>query len=459
MVEQYLEFLNNLAPWLIPGAKAVFSHKITIGVWSFIKSWWWIPLPYFLWKWFLFFWGWWRTLHIWVPGQKPIVLDIKIPASGVKPIRAMEIVMSELYQAIYRPPDTWEKWIEGQTQLSYSFEVVSIEGEIHFIIRLRGRQMRNAIESVIFSQYPDAEIAEIDDYVKNIPSDIPNNEWDLWGSNYVLARPSPYPIRTYDFFETEKEPTEEKIIDPMSSLLEAMAKIGKGEQLWLQIIAKPISERDFPNMKYWSEIKEIKEELSRRKKITPPSRPIILEVIDFLLTGKMPGVKKEEEKEIVPPEMKLTPGERDILAAVEKKESKLSFKTVIRFIYLGKKDFFFKPHGRIIFSYFASFSSPTGNSLVPKGQPIMTKIKKSWFLPINLFAKRRLYLRKRKLFRFYKWREDPFYPRATEEGTFVLSTEELATIFHFPAKGTTLAPLVPKTDMKKGEAPSSLPWE
>ena len=454
MFEQYFEFLESL----VPGITSVFSHPGVRAFFSFIKSWWWVPVPYFLWKIFLFFWSWWRIMEVWLIKQKITFLDIKIPSSGTKPIRAMEIVISELFQAIYRPPDKWEYWIDGQIQLSYSFEIVSIEGEIHFLMRFP-KSIKDSVESIIYSQYPDAEIAEIEDYTKNVPSDIPNKEWDLWGSNYVLSKLSPYPIKTYDKFETEREPEEEKIIDPISSLLEAMARIGKGEQLWLQIIAKPIQEKDFPGMKYWSEIKDVKEELSRRKKLKSSQMPLILEALYVIISGKGPSEKKEEEKELIPPEMKLTPGERALLEEVEKKTSKLSFRTIIRFIYLGKKEYFFKPHGRLLFGYFSSFNSMTGNSLVPKGQPIMTKIKKNWFLPINLLEKRRLYLRKRRLFRLYKGRDDPYFPLDTDKGTFILSTEELATIFHFPSKGVSFAPLIPKTETKKGEAPAGLPTE
>ncbi len=452
MIEQYLEFLESISPAII----LFFSHPITKGVFSFISSWWWVPLPYFLWKIFLFFWAWWRVNYVFLPKNKNIILDIRVPSLSIKPIRAMEIVLSELFQIIYKPPDKWEKWIDGQVQLSYSFDVVSIEGEIHFMIRMP-ESIRDAAESIIYSQYPEAEITLVDDYAKKVPSDIPNEEWDIWGSNYVLTKPSPYPIKTYDYFETEKEDEEGKIIDPISSLLEGMAKIGKGEQLWLQIMAKPIQKKDFGGMSYWSEIEEIKEELSRRKKKVAPKRFFLFEMISILLFG--PSEEKIEEKELIPPEMKLTPVERETLAAVEKKASKLSFKTAIRFIYLGRKNYFFKPHGRLLFGYFSSFNSINGNSLMPKGQPIMTKIKKNWFLPINLLRKRRLYLRKRRLFKLYVDREDPYYPRSTDKDTFVLSTEELATLFHFPSKGISAAPLVFKTESRKRDAPSGLPVE
>lgn len=446
MFQEYLEFLKNFG-----------QNSFFLGFWQFIKSWWWVPLPFFLWKYFLFLWGWWRTFEVWLNKQEMAILEVKIPSESVKPIRAMEVVISEIFQTIYKPPDAWEKWIDGQTQLSFSLEVASIEGNIHFFIRF-DKSVKDAVEAAIYSQYPEAEVAEVKDYTKEVPPNIPNKEWDLWGTNYRLLKKDPYPIKTYKYFETEREALEEKIVDPLANLLEGMAKVGKGEQLWLQIIAKPIQQKDFPDKKYWKESEEVKEELARRAKKAPPKKPILLETFEALVYGKVME-KSTEEKELIPPEMKLTPGERETLAAVEEKTSKVCFQTVIRFIYLGKKEFFSKAKIRLIFSYFSSFSTLNCNALVPKGQPIITKIKKNWFLPINFLKNRRLYLRKRRIFRLYKSREEPFFPKMTEEGTQVLNTEEIATLFHFPAKGTTLAPFMPRTETKKGEAPSDLPIE
>ncbi|GAI18321.1 unnamed protein product, partial [marine sediment metagenome] len=62
---------------------------------------------------------------------------------------------------------------------------------------------RDSAESAIYSQYPEAEISIADDYTKYIPQDIPNKDWDLWGSDYKLLKENPYPIKTYLKFETE----------------------------------------------------------------------------------------------------------------------------------------------------------------------------------------------------------------------------------------------------------------
>ena len=425
-------------------------------VWQILRTWWWLPLPFILWRPFSFLWLWWRTDKF-LKKSKFILLEIKIPKEVLKPIRAMERVVDGLWQIFYDAPDWWEKWVDGKIDpsFSFSFEIASIDGNSHFYMRILEAN-RDSIESVIYSQYPEAEISEVDDYVKRIPQDIPNKDWDLWGADYKFFKPNPYPIRTYIEFETEREPLEEKRIDPLATLLESMAKIKLGEQLWVQIIANPVTDKE---VAWVTEGEKIRDELARRIEKKPIQKPLIMEAADILITGEPPGGVKKE-KELIPPEMKLTPGERDIITAVERKMAKRGFQTSIRFIYLAKKEVFFKPKLRLALSFFSNFGTQNLNFLAPHGQPFITKIKKSWFLPINLLANRRLYLRKRSIFRKYVKRFDPLFPKKSHwPSSFILNTEEMASIFHFPGQRVASAPSVERIEAKKGEAPPGLPTE
>jgi len=415
-----------------------------------IESWWWIVLPFILWRPFKFFYRWWR-IDEWLKKQKMVLLEIKLPKESLKPIRAMESVMAGLHGTTYHPPDWWETWIDGQIQLSLSFEIASIGGKHHFFIRV-GTGYRDAVESSIYSQYPEAEIEEADDYIKYVPQSIPNKDWDLFAADYKLLKDDHYPIKTYPKFETEREVKEEKRIDPMAALLEGMAKIKPGEQLWVQITAEPISE--IP-LKAWIAKGEVLRDKLARRPEKPKQKPMIREAAEILITGKI-GEAPPEEKEIIPPEMKLTPGEREVIMGLEEKISKPVFKTNIRFIYLGKKDVWFKPNFRLVLSFFNTYTTLHMNALVPLGKTF-TKIHKHWFLPINIIRPRRHYLRSRKIFRNYIKRFTPFFPRGG--GTFVLNIEELASLFHFPSKTVAPAPGVSRIEAKKQGMPPELPTE
>ena len=426
--------------------------------WQIIKSWWWLPIPFILWKPFSFLYLWWRNT-VFLSDKKFVLFEIKMPKDVIKPIRAMEVVMDHLWQILYDPANWWEKWIEGKILLSYSFEIVAENNTIHFYIRTL-KPNKDSVEAAIYSQYPEAEISIVDDYTKHVPADIPNKEWDIWGADYRLLKDTIYPIKTYKDFETEHEAVEEKRIDPVANLLEAASKINSGEKLWIQIIAKPVTDGEV----HWiSAGKKARNELSKRKE--PPARKsMLMEMFDLLFFGMVPGESREKEETIIPPEMMLTPGERDIVSAIERKISKRGFETSIRFLYLGKKEVFFKPKIRLALSFFSAFGTENLNNLVPYGQPLITKIVKSVFLPLNLLRKRRLYLRQRDIFRKYKARLRPFFPKgesesAPKKSVFVLNTEELATIFHFPGRRVAPAPFIERIEAKKSEAPPNLPTE
>lgn len=393
---------------------------------------------------------------MWQAAQKPVVLEIKLPRDIEKPIRAMEHVLAGIHAAIYQPPDWWEEWIEGQVQTGVSFEIASIDGNVHFYVRLNAG-FREATEASIYAQYPESEITEVDDYVKYVPQNIPNKEWDLWGADYKILRDDHLPIKTYPQFETEMEKDEEKKIDPISTLLESMDKVVPGTQLWVQIACEPWAEG---NLAVWvKEGEKYRDKMARRPEDKKSEKSMIREGAEILLTGKVGEEKKVEEKDIMPPEMKLTPGERAVLGALEMKMSKPCFRTNIRFIWMGKRDVWFKPNMRLAFAYFNGYNTVNLNAIYPFGDSL-TKIHKHWFLPINYFRPRRQYLRCRRLFRNYIRRWYVGFPKPAPPKTlFIMNLEEIASLFHFPSKGAASSPSVSRIESKKGGVPFGLPME
>jgi hypothetical protein len=414
-------------------------------LWEVIKIWWWVPLPFLLWVPTLYLYRF-LIMERWDSKIKRVLLEVKMPKEVVRPIRAMD----QIFAGFHGVHDiaTWrETWIEGVFQLSLSFEIVSDGGEIHFYIRTP-EMFRGFVESNIYSQYPEAEVSLVDDYTKYVPQDIPNKDWDLWGVDYINPKDEIYPIKTYKQFETEAERLEEKRVDPLAGLLEGLSTLKPGEKFWIQIIAKPVLGKDKP----WQEKgRALADKLAKRPEKAKP-KPIIQEAAEILLTGKT-GEEEPVEKEIIPPEMKLTPGEREILSAVEAKMAKFGYDCNIRFLYLGKRDIFFKPTTKVGFGFFKEVSTENLGGLRPWSKT-MTKVKSVlfWFLD-----KRRLYLRKRRIFRYYKKRWPTLFPR--KGATYILNTEELATLWHIPGKEAAPALGVPRIESKKKGKPSSLPTD
>lgn len=385
--------------------------------------------------------------------QKIVLLEIKMPKEVLRPVRAMEQTFDAIWGNLFDQPDWWEKWVEGKRQIGMELEMVSLEGEPHLYIRTN-QSRKDAIEASIYSQYPDAEIIVANDYTTNIPSSLPNKDWEIWGTDYMLLKKDVYPIKTYSkFFEERPEiAKEEKRIDPLATLFEGMAKMKKDEQLWIQISAEPISinEDDF--------VKRGRAEADLLAKRPPSSKgkSIFKEAAEILILGKVEENKKEDLKleQLLPPESRLTPGEKDVVAAVEQKVSKHCFKCYIRFIYLAKREAYFGAAKSIPLGFFQQFATENLNNLVPFSRTI-TKIHR---YPILDFVRaRRNFMRKRRLFFRYIKRMSPLFPKPG--GTFLLNVEEVTTLFHFPGRAVSQAPSMSRVESKKGEAPPGLPME
>jgi hypothetical protein len=434
-----------------------------------LKNWWWFLLAIVLWFPVKFFYLFWLRWEVWYPKTKWILLEIKPPKEILKPFKAMENIFSSLWGTIDIP--NWrEQWCEGMLPLGgglwFSFEVASFGGKVHFYLRCP-EKFRNNAEALIYAQYPDAEIFLADDYTKNVPQNLPNKEWNLNGEDYQLKREDAYPIKTYlKFFEEKPEqPKEEKRIDPMDFLLEAFSKVSSEEQLWLQICCIPITNGLIP---WATRGKEIRDEIAKRKK-PKKEKSMIQEAIEILIFGPPKETKSTEETE-APLEFKLTPGEKEILIAIENKISKHAFNTFIRTVHLWKRD---KPYlaGKhlAIRSYFMQFATEHLNSIGYLGT---TRTRIHYILP-----SRRVYVRQKRQFRNYIKRIPSYFPRldgkppfliklrilgeskgpGLGKSTMILNIEELATIFHFPSK--VIVPGVSYVETKKAGPPLELPTE
>jgi hypothetical protein len=215
----------------------------------------------------------------------------------------------------------------------------------------------------------------------------------------------------------------------------------------------------------FKEGRKIADKIARRPPEKAPVRkPILQEVAEILIYGKTSEEeKKPAEVEIIPPEMKLTPGEKRILTAIENKISKYLYQVWIRTVYIYKKDSpYTYSNYKICRSYLGHFADADMNAFIYWGAT-RTRIH-YWF------RKERLYLRKRRLFKFYIERLPPLFPRTSGaplfpfgrvkgKGLMVLNTEELATIFHLPTTVAPLPPEVPRVEAKRGGPPPELPVE
>jgi len=403
---------------------------------NFLGDWWWtfapIILGFIFWEIYVYY-----IQERFFVSLKWILLEVRLPMEVEKTPKAMEQVWCDLH-GMHDIFNLKEKYLKGEFVHWVSCEIVSDAGKIHFYVRVT-EAFRNLAESAIYSQYPEAEITEVEDYVNSVPVDVPNRAYDLWGSDLELTKPNPYPIRTYEEFEDVKE---EKRVDPLSSLMEGLSTLKEGEQIWVQILAQPILFEGRPEAEKLVE-KLFGKKLQKKVGMTEELGKFVGDFIDIIATGRKAETAEEKESYDMFKMFVLTPGDRKVLEGIERKMDRLQFHCDFRFIYVAKKDVFFKPRIKFVLGPIKQFTTLNTNGI--KVGPNKTKIN-------YFFVDRRTYYRKRRLFRFYKKRifETWFKP-------MILNTEELATIFHFPGKMVAPAPMVPRVEARKGEPPSILP--
>ena len=424
---------------------------LTTGLlWGFIKAWWWLPLPFWLWPRLAEYWLWWRQELYGKRFDAMVVLEIKPPAEMQRPIKGMENVFSNLW-TLYEGRNWKEKWIDGKFQRSFSVEIVGIDGFVHLLVRVP-KNMRSLVETAFYAQYPEAEITEFGEYTKNVPEQIADHpDWDVWGASFRSNKLDVYPIKTYaQFFETsDLLPDEEQRLDPLSSLLEGLATLRPGEQMWIQLVLKPVTNEE---NNFIDRGKAEVDKLFGRKPKQEAFKPIFQQAAELLVVGETVEGKAEEEKQTFGAFLR-TPGESKAIEAIEKKVGQRMYECHMRFLYLGKEEVFFKPNVRLGFGFINQFTTEDWNSLRPISQTMPSVT--------HFFVKLRNQWRKRKIFRYYKERIPPTYPGDSEstgkDGVFVLCTEELASLFHLPSRGVAPTPALPRVEAKRSQAPSDLP--
>lgn len=379
---------------------------------------------------------------------KWVLLEIKLPATVEKTPKAMENVFHAIWP-LYDPPATIrDYWIKGSWLLYYSLEIVGRKGEIHFYIRTPATH-RSLVEYALYAEYPNIEITEAEDYVDKF-GELPNEKYDIWGADQRLIKSDVYPLRTYEYWETEMT-RPEKRIDPLATLLEHLTSLEEDEECWIQIRISPSSDELRP---YTKECQKVINELMKR---AAPKEMSVLEqlelskapfdIADVLIGGK-PIPDRAPQPEAPGFDvglMKLSPGETEVLRAIEENIGKYFYESNIRFLYIANREIFSPPRGVApLVGFFSQFSSRNLNGLAP--DKTKTKVM-PWF-----FEKRRLFMKKRKLYRYYRARMWPWH-----RPPYILSTAELATIFHFPSKETAPSVGVPRIEIKTGGAPPNLP--
>jgi len=418
--------LVGTAFFMFPGLLAVFfteQFKIAVRVLYNLFPFWGPPLFGFV-----FFNAWVAYVRTkFIASRKFILLEIRLPREVNKSPLAMELALSGLN--VTSGESTWyDVYALGKVRPWFSLEIVSIEGNIHFYIWAR-EDYKPVVEAQLYGQYPDIEIFEVPDYTEAVPHYDPEKRYVL-GHEFKLAKPDPYPIKTYVDYGLDKDPKEEFKIDPLTSVLEFMAAIKKGEQMWLQIIIQGHKKKLKHGTLFGSTDiqEEAKEEIKK-------------------LLAELKQEKPEASEGGFSYSRIPTKSEAEVMAAIDRNAGKLNYDCGIRFIYTTTPEAFVGARIPQSINLLNPFTSKELNGF-KFGRGTYTEYPWEDFMYI------RMDILKRRLLHSYRTRS--WFHGAHKHAPFILSSEELATIYHFPG-GVLQVPSVERVMSKKAEAPGNLP--
>lgn len=332
---------------------------------------------------------------------------------GEQPKQDKELisVMEQLYASFsnFHVKGLLKLWY-GEPYLALELAVHHMGEEIHFYVAAP-KVYEAIVEKQILGLYPSAEVARSKDY------NIFNAQGVARGSLLMLSRHPVLPLRTYQKLEA----------DPLGQILAAMSKLEEeGEGAAIQILIKPSHRKKLKKLatKVSREVQQgylFHEALNRARK-----NWFVREI------GKLIGASKKDEKK--PEEEKprpLTPYHEELNKALVAKASQATFDTNIRIIASAASDI---RADQILEDMQAAF--------VQLGGPDLNALKPVKVSPRAL---------KKLIFQFSFRIFDP-------RSAAYLSTEELASIYHFPLP-TTLAARVKSLKAKTAEPPADLPNE
>ncbi len=385
---------------------------------------------------------------VFLKSLKWTLLEIKPPKEVFKSPAAMELVLNSLYAGA-QGGDWLTRYWKGEVSLWYSLEIISIEGQVRFFVRTP-EKFKKMIEAQVYAQYPQAEVFETEDYTQKVPPYKKDSPFNIWACNFVLSKDDVYPIKSYVDYGLDRSVgslEEEERIDPITPMIEFLGSLNAGEQVWIQILIRPDTKR--------FSVKDKEGKLEAGKDWKAKAQEVIKELNDKL---------KEKDKEgKVTAVLKPTKAQQGTVEAIERHAAKFGFDAHIRALYIADKEAFnAASRAPSLIGSFRQYASSDLNGFKPDKA---TKIDFPWQ---DIFGTKLIKMKSKFLggyksrgffyggFDFKKIKTYFTHPNKDGGKPYILSTEELATIFHLPGR-VSETPTFTRIDSKKAEPPSNLP--
>jgi len=335
----------------------------------------------------------------WLNAQEYTVLRIDVPKNNDKSPLAAEQMFAAIH-GIYSESAKYQNHL--------SFEIVSKEKFIQFYVYLPVH-LKDFVEGQIYAQYPTVEINEVGDYTQDL--DISSQNFAI--CELGLNKPDAYPIKQFTDFE----------VDPISGITSVMSKLNSGEEIWFQMIIRPVG--DSWQERGHSMVSSVRSGAKASDKgfAGQLGKGLLDGLKVLLLQAFRPG----EYFEKTAPEIKLPASVEDALKNIETKITKLGFETKIRIMAISSDSI----------------------SARMKCQSVAAAFKQYNTTNLNGFRVGDIHLNDQQ-------RRKDFSIRSFTNYGEIFNIAELASVFHLPHSSVS-TPNIVWSGSKKGEPPANLP--
>lgn len=346
------------------------------------------------------------------------VLLVQVPRELGTPDKPQELTAKDIQEQLGVADQLWSTvgglraqhgfraWLRGRTD-HVALELVVQGGQVSFYVAVPS-DMRAFIEQQVQAYYPHALVEQADDYNLFPPSGA------AAGAMLNLSRPSAFGLKTYRQFEA----------DPMGGIITSLSKVAPQDAAAVQLVVRSA------RRSWRREGVRIASEMQQGKSLSQVSRQGVFDktskfVGDFL--GSSPK-KKQARKETEKPQHVLTPQEAEMVKGIEEKASKAGLDVTCRVVAVAQDRATAEGYLEGLVNSFSHYSVyQYGNRFIFSRPRDQNGLLRGF------------------IHRLFEQRE-----------AFVLNTEELASLYHFPVPGSEL-PNVRWLTARKAPPPQNVP--
>lgn len=428
----------------------IFQH-IPFGVWLFAGT---CALGGLAWTLWLHY-----IQQDFISGITFVLLEIIPPREVLRSPQAMELFITNALYHFSHKGGKEEYW-QGAVWFWFSLEIASIDGQVHFYIRTPSR-IQELIETQMYAQYPQAQIKVVEDYTLAVDEISEKSEWNGWGCEFDLLKPESYPIRTYIDYGLDEDPKEEYKVDPISPVIEFFGSLKRGEQAWMQVVITPSKKKYHTKGTWFGHHDWVEESKKQIREL----------LVDYT------GVREKADGTGFSKEVRSPKYLDDTVKGMSEKTNKLGFDTGIRIMYIAKKDAWNMNNRRNIRLIFRQYQNPDRNGLNRINSSQADRYSGYWPASpktVMMLANRMLHEYRERAFFHLPLRHhifaqtnwdwpipgilslDGLIKAYVHHHTFVLNTEEIATLWHFPGQ-ILKVPTLERIESKEASPPPNLP--